>query len=239
MKKIAILIFLSLSLLHAQSRPMEGVHLKIGTSTYETGQHGEYLVILLDELSNKLGFTYDYLYIPPSRLSVMGDEGSIDGDILRISTYGDKHPNLIKVPTSYMNHRILVYCKSPEISVHSWEEIRDKGYTISIRRGVSAFEKPATLYVDEQRILRVNDDNIGIKMAGAERVDLAMISNLALDVLENSMKEAQLYLAGEIPSDTLHLYLHKTKAEYVPIIDRAIQELEEEGILEKFRPKYE
>ncbi|MDC7222160.1 MAG: hypothetical protein PQJ60_00395, partial [Spirochaetales bacterium] len=64
MKRFVPLFLLSLFSLAGQSKPMDGVHLKLGTSTPSAGPHGQFLIAMLDELSDRLGFTYDYLNHP-------------------------------------------------------------------------------------------------------------------------------------------------------------------------------
>lgn len=208
---------------------MEGVHLVMGVGVPREWAQGKYMIRLWDELSRRLGFTYEYHSFPSSRLALLTDSGEIDGDMMRVYEYGEDQENLIRVPTPFKEHALLVYSRFPDGHINKWRDL--KNYRVVVRRGVYSIEKPLTAHVAEENIVRLNNLTTSFTFVGLGRADAVIVPDFTPLVTGESRPE-NIYFAGMLNRTTLHIYLHKSHAEYVPLIDRELRRMEEEGFFD-------
>jgi polar amino acid transport system substrate-binding protein len=227
MKTKLFILLIPLAGLFAQEKPLAGVHLDMGMDFPSSWERAKAIIRIFDELSLRLGFTYDYDQYPTSRLSFMTQVGEVDGQFMKTYAYGETQPNLVRVPTSYFSQTLQVYSNSPEIQISHWSDMSD--YTLAVMRGIQAFEGPISLYLNESHIVGLKDMKACVLFVELGRADLTILS----DFLAEQMKvdtSFDLYLSGELDTVDMYLYLHKSYEKYIPIIDETLKTMKEEGI---------
>jgi len=87
----------------------------------------------------KLGVAARFEEYPLLRSLIMADNGSLDGDLMRIAEASERYPNLIRVevPINFLD--ITSYSRAPCPSFTGWPDLRGK--RVAYIRGVLAVER--------------------------------------------------------------------------------------------------
>jgi len=64
---------------------------------------------LLTEVYRQAGLQLRIMPLPPSRANMMTFDGQSDGELIRLPSYGDDHPQLIRVDPAYYSVSVAAY----------------------------------------------------------------------------------------------------------------------------------
>ena len=78
------------------ARPEDKI-LLVGSDNTKNSFHGRYAELVYTEVFRRMGYSLVYVGYPAKRSSYMSDSGKAAGEIHRVFSYGEKHPNLIRV----------------------------------------------------------------------------------------------------------------------------------------------
>ncbi len=186
--------------------------------------------IVLPQIYQRIGQTISITPLPANRAQQAANSGEKDGEILRIYSYGDETPNVIRVPTPYYFLTTAVFARHDKnFVIKSLTDIAK--YRVGIVRGVkhtnNATKGLAHVYPSqssEQLFKQLAQGYIDIALTNYQD-GLYQIEKMP----ENTFKVLNQALAYE----PLYHYLNKKHASLVTVIDKMIMQLKASGDLEK------
>lgn len=184
--------------------------------------------IMMTHIYTELGYDLKITRFPPKRAEIEAKHGRVDGEIMRVWSYGIDNPELIRIPTSYYYLETMAfYKKGSGINIHSSEELSD--YFVLRVRGVkhtnTITEGLLNVYDydnSESMFRALNKDRKSI--AVAHRGDgLFTIEKYKIKDIESTT-----YPLSSFP---LYHYVHKKNAHLVEKINRLILKMKNSGKL--------
>ncbi|EFP96545.1 substrate-binding periplasmic protein [Vibrio caribbeanicus] len=193
---------------------------------------------VMTAIYDELGYGLVVKEMPGLRAQESANSGSVDGEIARIFAYGEQTPNVIRVPTPYYSLKTVAYSiDGSSIKVANKDDLNR--YKSVIVRGVKHTDK-ITQDVDPKKVKVMDNAEAMMKFLHKGRAQLALTNPLNGSLTLQKLGYTNIDLAGP-PLATLDLYhyIHKDKAELVPIIDKKIIEMRDNGKLQKLLEKTE
>ena len=184
--------------------------------------------IVLSKIYNNIGLNITISPLPGKRAQYAANYGNKDGEIMRIWTYGDENPNSIRVPTPYYYLETMPFVlKNSDIKIETKEalanyrltKIRGVKHTNNITKGLSnIYEMSST------------EDMFKLLLSG--KVDVVLTNtidgNLALTRLGLNNVISMNKPLARLP---LYHYIHKKNQSLIPLIDKEIKRLKDNGQL--------
>ena len=210
---------------------------------------GELLAVMstriLSEAYGRIGIEISARVLPERRSLAMANRGDIDGELFRGKINGDQFPNLIRIPVPIMYGEIVVFTKDVEFEVVGWDSLRP--YSIGIQYGLKEVK-------DGTKGMRVepvrHPEQLFMKLASGRNDIVVHPRDLGLHRLKTviaqppegiNLKALQgiMILEPPLQRDALYHYLHNKHAALVPKIAVALQEMADEGLIQRIREKVE
>ena len=212
----------------------------VGSKDTKESFHGRWLTLIYDEVFRRLGYRWEYWAFPSPRASAMSDGGEVDGEIARVPDYGSAHPNVVMVSESHFDTRIAAFAVTPGISLDGWSSLQGTSFLINYRRGTKIVEKGLERYGNAAEVYTVNSSSQGLKKLITGRTDLYIdVEHVVLDELQRLPKDkfntSAVYNAGHMVKSSLHMFLHKKRADLAPKISAVLQKMKREGLIEHYR----
>lgn len=190
---------------------------------------------ILPEIYNKLGINIDIEALPAERAKMWATDGTKDGEILRIFSYGEKNPGMVRVPTPYSSLETTAFAlKSSSISIKTKDDL--KKYKVVIVRGVQHTKDMAE---GLEKVHVINDSEQMMKFLEAGRADIALINTITGQGVLKSLKIDSIAPVGTLETLDLFHYLNEKNKDIVPKVDEVIQKMAKSGELKQLREKYE
>lgn len=185
----------------------------------------------------RLDLEFSYEVYPPIRASLVANDGIVDGEPSRVRTYGDSHPNLIRVEVAVVDGKIVAYATKRGIELNGWESLRGKNYVIDYYRGIKLVQINLEKVVSPDRLFSISSEKQGLKKLAAGRTDLYVDSILRVSSLLKSdeFKDSGIYAAGVLMDMGGYPYLHKRHAQLVPKLAEVLNQMKQEGLLTKYK----
>jgi ABC-type amino acid transport substrate-binding protein len=157
----------------------------------------------------------------------MALSGQVDGEIMRIYSYGAKHPQLIRVPSPYYSLETTVFTlKNRSITVRTKDDLR--GYTIVVVRGV---QHTADMTEGLSGVTEVNSTEQMMQFLKAGRADIALANRIDGIAVLSRLKIDSIVPRTTLNTLNLYCYMHPKRKDLVPRLDRAIREMTASGQL--------
>lgn len=223
---------LIVSVLLTQPSRAEEYHFVSISGLYEQ-QVGQ---IIVSQIYKNLGIDISITHMPGNRAILETVSGRMDGEIMRIESYGRDHPQVLRVPTPYYNLATMVfYKKGSGIVVNSAEDlakysvlkVRGVKHTNNITAGLTNVYD----YDDTESMLKAldkNRDNVALTHTGD---GLFVIEKYQIANIEHRVKPLSVW--------PLYHYVHKKNAHLVEKVDRIIREMKASGELDKLTKRAE
>jgi len=229
---IGILVFITLIL---SVSLLFGANQKYSFVRIEKLAEQEVAEKILIQIYKNIGIDANIEALPGERAKMMATEGQKDGETLRIFSYGEKNPTMVRIPTPYSSLETTVFSKkSSAVVIKNKDDL--KKYKIVIVRGVQ-HTKDITEGLENVQI--ADDAELMMKMLEGGRADIAITNTIAgLGVLKKLKIDT---IAPVITLETLELfhYVHQKNKDIVPKVDAEIKKMKASGELKKLRDKYE
>lgn len=185
---------------------------------------------ILREAYTRLGIEIDIQHYPGERALYTANQGVVDGELVRVTNLHTTYPNLLMVPTSFMEIEIMAFTKQLSFPVEGWESLRP--YTIAFLRGF----KLAEAQTEEMRVYETANDELTFQLLEAERVQVALGTRLGGVFFIKRMKLDEIApLEPPLATIPMYHYLHNKHERLVPQIDEVLQQLIQEGIHQQIR----
>ncbi|MBI3346406.1 MAG: transporter substrate-binding domain-containing protein [Burkholderiales bacterium] len=190
---------------------------------------------LLAEIYRRAGLGLQVEVLPAPRASLMALSDKADGELIRIASYGQTYPQLIRVDPAYYRVNVRGYSlPGRNASVQSRDDL--KHYAVGSIRGMAYVQEltenhPAlTLTQNPQQLFR---------MLAAGRLDVALCTTLAAQSALNTLGMKDLAVSPDLARFELHHYLHVRRKELVPLIADVVRRMKDSGELEQLTLQYE
>jgi hypothetical protein len=155
--------------------------------------------------------------------------GEVDGEPARIYTYGESHPNLVRVnePGYHMNDR--AYTTNTSIGVlNGWNILKEKDYSIAYARGMKISRDNLANAVKPERLNDISTAYQGLQKLATKRLDLYIDDDSVTTPLlnSNSLELQEIRVAGLMETTPLYMYIHKKHRELAPKLAEVIEDNE-------------
>lgn len=209
------------------------------TGNPPTTSQGRLLIKIYSEVFRRLELEWEYKVLPGNRRSLLLDNGDVDGELSRVLSYGDDHPDLVRVEESPFSITHSAFTFDPKIRLNGIQDLNQSNYRISYKRGA---HKPAEIIsrlimsdlVEEENVGIINEYIHGLRMLQYERIDLLIANSFAIrdllqteEFIDNSIREVM--LLSESP---IYAYMHKRHAGLAVKIGSVLKEMKDEGFIE-------
>ncbi|ALS97589.1 substrate-binding periplasmic protein [Lacimicrobium alkaliphilum] len=175
--------------------------------------------IVIPQLYQKIGITVSITPLPGKRAEYAAVNRHLDGEIMRIYSYGEENPTMVRVPTPYYYLETMPYVlKNRNLQIHN----RDALYRFSIAkvRGVKHTNNITAGMTDVHDF----DSTAEImRMVAKGFVDVALTNTLDGMLVLRALEMDMVVPSGK-PLERLALfhYIHQDHKELVPRIDSVI-----------------
>lgn len=186
--------------------------------------------IVLPVVYEKLGHKAIITPMPGKRAEKEAVSGNADGEVMRIWSYGEENPALIRVPTPYYQLVTTVFVhKDSGVLIETRGDLAK--YAIVKVRGVKHTNN-ITLGCDN--VYDVEDTEQMMRFLRTGRADIALTNRIdGLDVLRKTAATDIVALPTPLAILDLYHYLHKKHAALVDEVDTVIREMIETGEMAK------
>jgi len=92
----------------------------------------------------------------------MSDSGKADGELSRIHSYGEVHPNVIRVGEPHWSSGFIAVTADPSIQLDGWESLKKTDYRVNYRRGIKGCEANLPGVVRPERLGKVDKVSVRI-----------------------------------------------------------------------------
>lgn len=202
----------------------------ITISTNNTPQDRKVLELVSQEAFRRAGLVFQLDRNPSARSLDLANEGSIDGEGLRVAGLEQQYPNLVQVPERYTSISFVAFARDASIKLdHGWESL--KPHRIAFINGWKMYEANATT---AQSITKVDKPEQLFRMLEANRIDLALYT-----LADGSAIVKNLAIPGIAPltpalrNADMFLYLNKKHQAHVPRIAQALKDMKADGTYAK------
>ncbi|MFV0421311.1 hypothetical protein [Oleidesulfovibrio sp.] len=192
---------------------------------------GCWLNALYTEAFKRLGYRMSYVYLPTARASYSADTGNTDGELDRMSHYGDAHPNLIKVEEPHLNVRVIAYTNRPMAALTP-ETIVQNNLSVAYRKG---FKQADDLFNGQKNLRKfhITASASGIKMLQAKHVDVFIeVEPILLKYFQTSPEALhEIFNSGVLASENAHAYINRKHEKLVAPLAQTLRQMKHEHLL--------
>lgn len=204
------------------------------TKTYQ----GRLLYYIYDEVFNRLELSWEYHVYPGKRRDNLLDTGMVDGELSRVYSYGDDHPDLIRVNESPFSISMSLFGTN-NLTLSQIEDLKDKNYRIGVIRGS---KQPNIIldnlisdgYIPRKNKYEFNTYESGLKMLINDRIDLILGNSFAISDQLYLNNYLEIHKLLDISREPVFSYLHKKHAYIVPLMESVLKDIKNEELIEKF-----
>lgn len=184
--------------------------------------------LVVKEAFKRSGLQAEFKRLPLSRSVAMANEGSIDGELMRISDAVKNFPDLVPVPTPVVMADVALY--SMNEAVVNLPRAEQRKRKVGLTRGTLILTK----HSQGMDITDTQTISTAFEMLANQRFEMIMMVFLDAELevarrgLQNVHRRPRYWA-----SEPLYFYLHKTHAALVPRINTAMLAMQKEGLVQK------
>ena len=239
-----LIIIISLLLLVASYKISSGMEnnaqpkneiLLVGSDSTKNSFHGRFAELVYTEVFRRMGYRLVYEGYPAKRSSHMSDSGKAAGEIHRVFSYGEKHPNLIRVDEPHNKIIFAAFGMDPDIKFYKWESLKGTDFRIGYRRGVKKCESKLRPLIPSERLMVANTVKQGLDQLLYDRTKIFIgIKRNIEEVIKANHKYYNLHQLGFFEETTVHLFFHKKWKSLVPKVASTLRQLKKEGLFKRY-----
>lgn len=227
----------------SRAAPLATAAVVMGADYDDSTISGRWLRRIFGEAFKRVGVALEITVASTKRLSALSDDGSIDGEFLRVYGYGAAHPNLVRVEESAFSVVFALYTANPSLRLARLEDLATLRGNGEYRRGLLVCESRLKQLLPDNRLTDVNTTEQGLKKLLAGRsdflcdIDVAVNNELASPDFRGVTGIRKLIdLDNPLP---LHTYLQKKHADLAPRLAAVLKQMKAEGLIERYRLEVE
>lgn len=218
----------------ATAREARALDTLVVTAVNKTGASAVAARLLADIYRRAgLGLQIDVLPAPRASLVALSDKA--DGELVRIASYGQTFPQLLRVDPAFYRVSVRAYSlPARSVSVQSRDDL--KHYSVGSIRGMAYVQE----MTEHHPALTLTQDPLQLfRMLAASRLDVALCTTLAAQSALAGLGLKGLEVSPELARFELHHYLHVRRRDMAPRIAEAIRRMRDSGELEQLIAQYE
>lgn len=188
---------------------------------------------ILAAVYKDLGYTVRIEELPAARALVMANDGTMDGELVRLKVVEEEFRNLIRVPVPMWESRIVIFTLNPQMKVTGWESLR--GYRIGTLIGYKYMEKklnadkiPYRSFSTFTELLRSVQQPRGREAGILDETDLLVTLN------RTGIKRPRI-LDHTLLRYKLWHFLHKKNKPLVARVTATLKKMHKDGRIKKIR----
>jgi polar amino acid transport system substrate-binding protein len=219
--------------------PAPGAPFMLGTDQVEGVYTDHWMRRTFAEAFRRLDVPLQIVRYPLQRLSVMLQQGSIDGEMLRARGYAAAHPTLVRVEEPVFDVGFALYVANPAHNLKRLDELASTTMNGIYRRGVLFCEGALKAAMPPDRLADITDTPQGLQMLLAGRADfLCDVDAAVLNALYSSEFKGVTTIRKMLDVGTampLYSYLHPKHAALAPRLAATFRQMKAEGLVERYR----
>lgn len=198
-------------------------------------------LLIGQEAFRRLGATMEITNMPLGRRNALVEAGAIDGEMARIYSYGDAHPELVRVEESIMDFTFSLFTSQPGLQIQQLSDLPAHTAT-EFRRGILMCENKLRPIVAPEHLSTVTATEQGLKKLLAGRTDVYCdIATFVEDVrLSGTLKDAnrvrKLLDVATVPT---YPYVYKKHAALAPRLAAVLKQMKAQGLFAVYRKQAE
>lgn len=190
---------------------------------------------LLSEIYRRAGLALKIEVLPAPRASLMALSDKADGELMRIATYGQTYPQLVRVDPAFYRVGVRGYSlPGRNASVQSRDDL--KHYSVGSIRGMAYVQE---LTEHHPALTLVQNPTQLFRMLTAGRLDVVLCTTLAAQSAQAELGVKDLEVSPDLARFELHHYLHERRKALAPRISDVIRRMRDSGELEQLAAAYE
>jgi len=181
---------------------------------------------IFEELSYKLKIEV----LPSIRLAMQTKSGAIDGELIRMSDYGNTHQHLTRVDEPIFEFIVAIYSNDKHLNVVSWGGL--KGLNVGYRRGVKVVENELAKVLKESGLVQFTDVPRALRMLSLKRLDAYVgVESLTDNYLLRQPEKivSKIFKVLKPKEDSAHLFLGEKFSFLAPEISTALKNIKRSG----------
>lgn len=190
---------------------------------------------LLGDVYKEAGLALRILPMPASRANLAGTTGQVDGELIRIHSYGQRHPQLLRIEPPLYRLAVAAYSlPARSARVSSREDLQH--YSMGTVRGLVYAQElteghpSVTLTLNVEQLLR---------MLQAGRIDLALETRLGARYAQRRLGLQDLVPSPDLARLDLYHYLDRRHSALAVRLSEALARLRARGDYERLIARYE
>lgn len=230
-----VLLSVIVSDLYAQES-YRGKTLVMVSGVPEGGPVEQLITQIYTEAFQRLGIKMTYQFYPFKRATGMAVQEKIDGELTRKFSYGNKHPNLVRVEEPAYTDRFIAFATDPAIQLQGWESIRITNLRIDYQRGIHGIEQQLRILTGRNRISPLNNDQMGLRRLIADRTDIYISGeNFVKGLLQTEeFQNSGIRIAGIMEEVPIYAYLLKKHQKIGPKLSSVLRQMKNEGLIDQY-----
>ena len=202
--------------------------LTIGTQGSPQTTIGTIAEAVVSQAFERAGIELKVARLPLLRSLAFANLGETDGDMMRIADIVDRYPNLVRVPTPVAHADVVLYVRAG--TTHQLPPEQLGKLSVGYTRGTFILLKHAT----GLRMVEVVSVDQVFSMLAAGRIDAGLATYLDAEQALQRLELGEVVRGAQVlASEPVYLFLHRSRAQWVPVIDAALQQMAREGVVER------
>jgi len=181
---------------------------------------------IFEDLSYKLKLEV----LPSIRLAMQTKSGFIDGELIRMSSYGKTHQHLTRVDEPIFEFVVAIYSNNKHLNVVSWDGL--KGLSVGYRRGVKVVENELINALKENDLVQFTDVPRALRILSMKRLDAYVgVESLTDEYLihQSEKIKSNIFKVSKPKEDSAHLFLGEKFSFLAPKISIALKNMKRSG----------
>ncbi len=180
---------------------------------------------ILTEAFRRIGIPMRIVNLPSERALINADEGTDDGNFVRIAEINKFYPNLIQVPEDLLKFEFVVFSKRRNFKPAGWDSL--KPYNVGIVRGWKILEENIK---GTKSLTEVKDERILFALLDSDKVDMVVHDRVQGLVLLKKLKYRDIHiLRPPLAVRNMYLHLNRKHSRLIPMLTEAIRGMKRDG----------
>lgn len=204
----------------------------------EDSVHGAWLRMIYADACGRIGFDLALQSYPARRSTAMSDAGLVDGEINRVSSYGAKNPEMIRIDPPHFAMNFAAYGYAGQAVGAGWRGLTEFGRPrIEYRSGVVRCREMLDALKPASQVSVVNNATLGIRKLAQRRTDVYVDidSVVARALLQPEFANTAVRQLAVVDTVDMHCYLHRSKRDLVGPLSAALTAVRKDGSIERYR----
>lgn len=200
-----------------------------------------YTKAVYEEAFSRMGIPVEIAVYPLARRSAMVEAGALDGESSRTLSYGEAHPELVRVDESIIDLTFSVYTANPQLQAKRLEDLPAQAL-LEYRRGLLQCQTTLEKAIPAERLSTIASSEQGLRKLLAGRsdayCDIELYVNEALHTAEfrDVTPVRKLFDIASLPT---YPYLYKRHTQLAPRLAATLKKMKAQGLLERYRHEAE